>query len=113
MMGRHFDDEIALGGHCTGVTRWQQQVLAALALIRANHAHVLDKAEPRIIEKTEDARRQFDHQWGISLHLEIGQRIQGVGVAGQIQRSWLEQLLSDSDRVRRRADAGIANSHGI
>ena len=49
----------------------QQQILAALVVVRAGQVNVFDIAEPGSIQEAEHVLRQFDHQRTIHFQVEV------------------------------------------
>ncbi|MNP23582.1 hypothetical protein D3C76_1162990 [compost metagenome] len=83
------------------IVRWQDQVLTPLAAVRAGGAHVRYEAEVRVVDSPR-ARPWWNLDNGCAVLLEIQEhrQIDRVGVAGQHQRSRIQQLVHDECLVR-------------
>ena len=93
-------DEIAAFRQLALVAGWDDQILAALALVRAGCAHVHDETEERVVDRAGSAaRRNLDNGRPVGLQIEEAHAIHGIRVAGEQQRIGVEQLIVDDELV--------------
>ena len=79
----------------------QDQILAALAPVRAGGTHVDHEAEEGVVHRSRaGTRRDLDHRRAILLEVENGDSVDGAGVAGEKQRLAVHQLVEVEDLVR-------------
>src|SRR5271154_3949533 len=103
-------DEIALG-YVSLVSRWQEEKLATLPLVRACVPHVGDVAEPEVVHNAEAVRRTFEHYRAFR---QINPRhgVDGVRVRGQEERLRVHQRIENSERAVHSAGFAKAPAHG-
>ena len=97
-VGGRLEHEVAVG-HVAGVTRRQNEILAALAPVRAGDAEVTDIAHPCIVQHAEHAGWHFHHGRPVGLQVEMTDGVHRGGVSGQVQRVRVEQLLGHGNLV--------------
>ena len=89
-------DEVALIGQRAVVARWHEQVLPALALVRAGYAQIGHVALIGVVQETEYTLRRLHHQRAC---LEVGavQHVDRRRVRRQDQRAGIDQVLHYAD----------------
>jgi hypothetical protein len=96
VIGSRPDHEVPVR-HLAFVAWREDEILAALSLVWTGRAHVLDIAEPGIVEGTEHARRRLEDRRTISLEIEIRQDVHGRCIPGQVERPGIHQLVEVQD----------------
>ena len=81
-VGRRPGDEVAVGDVAVVIGR-QDQVLAALALVRAGEADVGDVALPDVVDEAQRVRGRLDHERPVGLEVQVVRAVGGLGVGGQ------------------------------
>ena len=97
-VGRRLDDEVTLG-HLARVTRRQEQILAALALVRPERADIHEPALQRIHRRPEHFRRRFHDGRAVRLQIEKAHAIHRLGVRREHQRLGVHERFPDDDLV--------------
>ena len=72
--------DVVAVGHFTVIVRWKKEILATLALIRADVADVSDVVEPETVNDSEYVRRYVDDQRA-DFGVEPENVVDGLGVA--------------------------------
>ena len=105
VVGSGLDHEIAIR-HLALVAGWQDQVLAALALVGTGRTNVLHVAEPGVVESTEHPGRGLENHRAVILEIKVGNDIHGGCVAGQERATW-------SPSACRRSGPGCIRPHRV
>jgi hypothetical protein len=92
------DHEVAVR-HNAFVSRRQNKVLAALALVRAGRTNVRDVTEPGIVNHALHGRRRFHNRRTVTLEVEAREDVHRRGVGGQKKRLGIHQLVEDDNLV--------------
>ena len=99
-------DAVGLGLHhvvavryVTVVVRRQDQVLAALALVRTSGAHVAHVAEVHVVEDAQHVGRRLDDGRAVRLEVQEPPRVERGVVPGEDERLGVAHLLGDEDLV--------------
>ena len=85
-IGLHADDEIARLRQDAGIAGRDEEVLAALALIRSARSDVLDRPHPHIVDETEHAGRRLDDRRSVGVEGEECRAVQGLRIGRQHER---------------------------
>ncbi|MNZ82208.1 hypothetical protein D3C78_1009010 [compost metagenome] len=112
VVGGRVANEVTLVGELAGIAGWNDQVLAALAAIRADPAEVFDRPLPGIQQDAVlVAARNLHDQGAAVLQVEIAERVDDVVVTGLQRLVDLQTLVEDEQLVRLDAHPARAFGH--
>ena len=97
-VGRRLDDEVTLR-HLARVARREEEVLAALALVRSERTDVHEEPLQRVHRGAEHLRRRFHDGRAVALQIEEAHPVHRLGVRREHERLGVHECFPDDDLV--------------
>ncbi len=95
-VGRRPHHKVTLG-HLALIIRWQQQVLAALALVFAGRADIGHEQEVVIVQRPHDTGWHLEDRRAVLFQVKHDKGIEALGIACQNQGAGVQSVRGDAD----------------